>query len=469
LPDRLIRTFQSETGEIEASIAPARTRLSVLLLAAMFGLLLLVAAVFKVERVVTSLFGEIVTVEPTEVLQPFDLSIIKTIDVYEGERVKKGQLLATLDQTIAASSVDALRLQIASLDPEIARCEAELAGRPFVYIAGGGPGEAQYAALQHAYYLQRKAAYDAQVKSYQAQIAQYQATIRELTNDEARYGDRTKLAKDLQDMRANLAKSPAFSRLELLQATDQTTEVRREMEADENNIPVTQQQVQSTQELLDNYVQQWRAQTSQELVTARNQRDAAQQQLQAALKHLDVVQLYAPDDAVVLRLAKLSVGSVLQPGTDFIELASLRSPVEAEVYIDPKDVGFIRAGDRVMIKLDPYRFVEHGWAEGRLRWVSQGTFTVPPTGIAGPVNAIGTSLGAAPNDTGDESTPSQLTTPFYKARIAITRLDLRNVPPDLQLLPGTTLEADIHVGKRSLFWYLFGGLVRGFDEAMREP
>src|SRR5262249_13906902 len=175
--DEILRIFQSQSEEIRAGAGPIGSRRAVLLAAALLVSLILIAGSFQIDRVVTSIFGQIVTVEPTIVMQPFDQSIIKTINVEEGSRVKRGQLLATLDQTFAASNVDALHLQIASLDPEIARCEAELAQRPFVYVPGSGSGEAQYAELQRSYYLQRKAQYDGQVKSYDAQIAQYQATI----------------------------------------------------------------------------------------------------------------------------------------------------------------------------------------------------------------------------------------------------------------------------------------------------
>jgi HlyD family secretion protein len=475
--DEIIRIFQSEAGEIRTGAGPIGSRRAVLLAAASLVSLTVIAGSFQIDRVVTSIFGQIVTVEPTVVMQPFDQSIIKTINVEEGSRVKKGELLATLDPTFAASTVDALRLQIASLNPQIARCEAELGQRPFVYVPGSGPGEAQYAALQHSYYLQRKAQYEAQLRSYDAQIAQYMATVRELANDEARYGERAKLNQDIQNMRVGLINSPAFSRLNLLLATDQATEIKRYMEADKNNIPVTQQQVQATQQTRDAYIQQWRAQTSQELVTARNARDAAQQQLQGALKHLDVVRFYAPDNAIVLRVAKLSVGSVLQPADDFIELAMLRSPVEAEIGINPVEIGFVRPGDRVILKLDPYNYVEHGWAEGKVRWISEGTYTTTPTtGTAGTVAALGTSPGASaiPQNPGGAAVPGQqsggeVTTPFYKARISITKVNFKAVPKDARLYPGATLTADIHVGTRSAFWYLFSGLAAGFGQAMREP
>jgi multidrug efflux pump subunit AcrA (membrane-fusion protein) len=103
--DEIIRIFQSESGEIRAGAGPIRSRRSLLLVAALFVSLLVIAGSFQLNRVVTSLYGQIVTTEPTVVMQPFDETIIKTIDVDEGERVKKGQLLGTLDPTFAASNV----------------------------------------------------------------------------------------------------------------------------------------------------------------------------------------------------------------------------------------------------------------------------------------------------------------------------------------------------------------------------
>jgi hemolysin D len=468
-PDQLIRMYQSEAAEIQEAPGPVRKQKAVLLLAGLLASLIAISVSFHVDRVVTSTFGQMVTVEPTTVLQPLDQSIIKTIDVQEGDRVKAGQLLATLDPTFASADVDALRLQIASLDAEIARCEAELARRPYIFTPGDGPGAAKYATLQHSLFEQRRAQYDAQVNDFYAQIAQARATIEKLQQDEARYGDREQLAQEIENMRSHLARQQYGSRLNLLVAADQKVEMLRNLQSAQYTLAETQQQIQATLAKRDAFMQQWRVQTSQEMVTARNQRDTAQGQLDKALKHKDLVRLTAPDDAIVLRLAKLSVGSVLQPGETFIELALRRSPAEAEIYITPRDVGFVRPGDDTTIKLDPYNFVEHGWAEGRLRWISEGTFTTPASGTAGLTSPAGTSPGNAATADPSQATTGRLTTPFYKARVAITKLDLRNMPKNFHLLPGMTLTADIHVGTRSLFWYLARGLVRNVDEAMREP
>jgi HlyD family secretion protein len=450
-PENVIRVFQSETSEILAAPEPRRVRATLLVLTAMVVSLLGTATFTRLDRVVASK-GQIVTTEPTIVLQALDASIIKTLDVHEGQRVKAGQVLATLDPTFAAADVSALNLQLASLNAQIARCEAELAQKPFDPPANPDPAVARYDELQKAYYLQRKAQFDAQMHSYDEQMAQTKATIAKLQNDQVRYGDRAKLAKEVEDMRATLAAAQVGSRLNLLSATDQKVELLRNLEFEKNALVESQHQLESTTSTRDAFREQWLGQASQELVTARNQRDAALQQLEKATKHRDLVRLEAPDDAVVLKVAKLSVGSVLKEGDPLYYLAPLRSPMEAEVRIEARDVGFIRPGDPVKVKFDAFNFIEHGMAEGKLRWVSEGAFTTNDDGLQPTVQQTG-----------------QPTEPYYKGRVELDNVELRNVPDGFRLIPGMTLTGDVHIGTRSLLMYVVTGALQGMGEAMREP
>src|SRR5215472_7151224 len=200
--DALIRIFESETAEIREDPEPARLRFTLHALAGLFASLLAVSVVMPMNRVVTSVAGEMVTTEPTIVLQALDPSIIKTLDIQEGELVKRGRLLATLDPTFTTADVSALTLQIASFDAQIARTEAELAHRDFDPPVGTTPQDA-YAALQKAYYVQRKGQFDAQLQAYDEQIAQNRATIRKLETDFTHYDNRVKINQQIEDMRAS--------------------------------------------------------------------------------------------------------------------------------------------------------------------------------------------------------------------------------------------------------------------------
>ncbi|HWB51007.1 MAG TPA: HlyD family type I secretion periplasmic adaptor subunit [Stellaceae bacterium] len=442
-PDREVRVFRSETAEIVDGPLPSRSLLAVFVLAAGFVGLLLVAACIRVDRVIPSTSGQVVTVEPTVVLGALDQSIIRSIDVGEGQRVKKGELLATLDPTFTTADVGALKAQVASLTAQIARCKAELAQKPFDMAPSQDPAANTYIAAQREYYLQRKAQFDAQLRTYNDQIAQYKATLVKYQADMARYGDRVQISREIEQMRATLAAAQVGSRLNLLAATDQKLEIERALEFDRNAMAESQHQLDATTSTRDAFIQQWYAQVSQELVTAQTNRDGAVEQLTKATKHQELVRLVAPDESVVLKIARLSPASVLNGGDPLIYLAPLKSPLEAEIHVAGRNIGYIRIGDRVTVKLDAYNFIDYGTVEGKVRTISEGAFNTDDNG--------------------------QAVESYYKVRVALNPIVLRNVPADFRLVPGITLKADIHIGTRSLFSYLFAGILRGSPQAMREP
>jgi HlyD family secretion protein len=144
-----------------------------------------------------------------------------------------------------------------------------------------------------------------------------------------------------------------------------------------------------------------------------------------------------------LTIASVSVGSVLKEGDTLLTLMPLNTPVEAEIRINSRDVGFVRPGDRCVLKIDAFNYMEHGTAEGRVRWITENAFTVDDNG--------------------------QPTDAYYKARCTVEATHFINVPPKLRLIPGMTLQADVNVGRRSVAMYLLAGVLRTFGEAMREP
>jgi len=438
-----LKEFQSATDAIREAAIPAATGWAVRLLAGMLVSCIAVTVFVPVDRVISSQGGKIVPTEPASVFQALDPSIIKSIDVKEGQQVDKGQLLATLDQTFTLADVDQTRQQLASLDAEIERADAELANRKPVFPASTDPDRIRYAGIQQALFDQRTAQYKAQLQSYDAKIEQLRTTITALQNDEGRYAEREKIAKQIEDMRSTLVEKQAGSLLNRLSATDQRIEMLRTLENDHNSLLEARQQFTAAQADAEVFKQQWFATTSQELVTARNSRDTAQSQLSKALKHQDLVRLTAPEPAVVLMIAKLSVGSVLKEGDQFMTLMPLRIPMEAETTISARDIGFVRPGDPATLKIDAFNYFEHGTAEGRVKWISEGAFTTDEDGK--PVEA------------------------YYKARITIDQIHFTGVPENFRLIPGMTLAADVKVGKRSLARYLLGGALHGLGESMREP
>jgi HlyD family secretion protein len=437
------REFQSEVDAIGESAEPPWARVTVFVLAGLFVSIIVLMFLTRMDRVVTSLSGKLISTERINVFQALDPSIIKSIDVHEGDEVEKGQVLATLDPTFAAADVKQLRLQVAGLKAQIERDSAQLNNRPFTFPETADPEIRQTIAVQKEYYTQQISQYKAQLASDDAKISQTKATILKYQTDASRYQQRAEIAQQIENMRNTLVAQHAGSVLNALTSEDQRLELLRTLEYDHNSFVESQQTLASLTADRDAFVQQWAAQLSQDLATAQASLDTSAASLEKAARHHDLVRLTAMERSVVLTVATLSVGSVLKEGDTLLTLMPDNAVVEGEMRISPRDVGFVRPGDRCVLKIDSFNYMEHGTAEGRIRWISDNAFTIDDNNQ--PVDA------------------------YYKARCTVDAMHFVNVPPKFRLIPGMTLQADINVGTRSVAMYLLSGLLRGLGESMREP
>ena len=123
------------------------------------------------------------------------------------------------------------------------------------------------------------------------------------------------------------------------------------------------------------YVQSWHADVSEKLADATGKLSDARESLNKAQLRKQLVELRADRDATVLTVAKVSVGSVLQSGQQFITLVPADAPLEVEANILGRDDGFISVGDPVSIKFDTFPFIQYGLAYGTVRTISADSFT----------------------------------------------------------------------------------------------
>jgi len=158
-----------------------------------------------------------------------------------------------------------------------------------------------------------------------------------------------------------------------------------------------------------------------------------------------MVSLVSPVDAVVLDMAKLSEGSVVQGAEQMFTLVPLGTELEAEVRIDSLDIGYIKTGDQAHLKLDAFPFQKHGALEAHIRTISEDAFRRDAAGASGGLDA------------------------YYLSRISFTGSTLRNMHEKIKLLPGMTLSAEIVVGKRTVMSYLLWPLTKAMKESIREP
>jgi len=443
----LIGAFESETAAVFLRTAPANEHIVLYVLAAMLVLAVVLAAVVKLDRVVTSTAGLVTTSAGSLYVSPLDPGIVREVNVKVGQVVKKGQALATLDPTFTHADLVQLQKHLGSDEAVVAREEAELAGLPYEFSATD-----TYQSIQSGIWRKRQAQYRFDIANFEGQIHGAEAQMAQARADSDKYENRLKLAGDAEKVYQPLLEKGYVSKLQVMQSTDTRTEMSRLLADAQSQESQYRELANSLKAQRDSYIQKWHSDTATQLVSDRNDLDATRQALEKAQKLQDLTTLDAPADSIVLKVGKLSPGSVASgggqdsmiPGQDpLFTLVPLDAPVEAVLHIDAADIGFIAVGDPVQLKLDAYSYMRHGTAKGVVKIISEGSFSTDDNNMAA--------------------------RPYFKVRVTITDLHLRNVPEDFRLIPGMTIIGDIMIGKRTILSYLVEGAMRTGSEAMREP
>ena len=444
----VILEFQMPSTTITTAPVPRSARGIVWIVGSMLIAVLLALGLIPVDRVVTAQ-GRVVSRSATMVLQPLEAAIVRSIDVHEGETVQAGQVLARLDPTFAAADVGALAAQVSSLQAQVSRLQAESDGQPFSY-SGIDPN----LSLQAAIFGQRQAEYNFKLENYTQKINGLVSAIAKANSDAAGYRNRLQVASSVEQMRRDLEKLQVGSKLNTLAAMDNREEMERNLHSSEDTVRSAQRDLAALVAERDGYVQSWHADIAEKLADAIGKLSDARESLNKAQLRKQLVELRAERDATVLTVAKVSVGSVLQSGQEFITLVPADAPLEVEANISGRDDGFVHVGDPVAIKFDTFPFIQYGMAYGTVRTISADSFTAQDD---------------QRNPTGAVPLPGNSMEPFYRARVAIDRVELHGTPQGFRIVPGMPVTADIKVGKRTVLQYLLGRALPVASEGMREP
>ena len=431
--------YLPDADEIERSPVPRFAQLTLQAMVLALIAFTVWASVSQLDQVVVAQ-GRLVNPLPNVVVQPLETSIVQTVDVRVGQIVKKGDQLASLDATFVQADETQLQARLSSLETQVQGLERELVGES----GQGGATQNADGKLQASLAMERKANYKAQQMKLAETAGKLRAALATNRQDQQLIASRLRSLKEIETMQEKMVAQKFGAPLQLMEAQQRSKEVERDLELARSREHEIKRELGAFDAEKMAFEKGWRQKTMEDMLILTRERDSVKEQLQKADKRRRLVTLSSPIDAVVLEIAKLSPGSIIKEAETFFTLVPLNVTLEAEVRIDSVDVGYIKLGDKVHLKLDAFPFQRHGTLDARVRTMSEDAFRRDASAKSG-------------------------ADAYYVSHMTLDKITLKNMTETSRLLPGMTVTAEIVVGKRTVMSYLAWPLTKGLDEAVREP
>jgi len=407
-------------------------------------------AVFGQLDIVAVAEGKLVPSSYLKIVQPAEQGIVKEILVKEGEKVGEGQVLIRMDAVMTQADVKSLQADFQTKRLGLRRIDAQLAGRPLVRDKEDSP----------AHFAQAQAQMEANVRAYENALAQERSLLEKARSDlAAAESTKSKLEQVLPHY---VEQERAFEKLQKdgfagrVMATDKARE-RIEKEQDlrtqEFVIRSSRALIAQSEAKIAQITADYRRQLQTERVETANQLEKAIQELAKHEHRRGLLELKAPQAGIVKDLATHTAGTVAAPGTILMTIVPEGDKLVAEVWVSNQDVGFVREGQGVKVKLAAFQFQKYGMVEGKVVHINADATEAP-----------------SPNTRSDAlSGRDRPMAPLaFRALVELDAQEILAGASRYALAPGMQVSSEIHLGTRSILEYVLSPVQKAWHEAARE-
>ncbi|HCG7187712.1 HlyD family type I secretion periplasmic adaptor subunit [Vibrio parahaemolyticus] len=401
--------------------------------------------------------GKVIPSSQVQVVQNLEGGLVKEILVKEGQLVKKGQQLLLIDDTRFRSDYREREQQVANLTASVLQLSASInsvaVNRDFniqdweksVVLDYGKltfppvleETQPQLTQRQKAEYREdldnlrnQLSVIDQQVEQKQQDLVEIEARVRNLRQS-------YQYAKKELDITQPLADEGVVPRIELLKLQRQVNDTRREMTSSELKIPVIKSAIKESMLNRIDVALKFRSEQQEKLNNAQDQLSALVESAVGLEDRVNRTVVVSPVTGKIKTLNVNTVGGVIQPGMDIVEIVPTEDTLLVEAKIAPKDIAFLRPNLNAIVKFTAYDFTKYGGLVGELEHISADT-------------------------TQDEEGNS-----FYIVRVRTEKTSFGQ-DADLPIIPGMTASVDIITGKRTVLEYLLKPILSAKTNALKE-
>ena len=403
-----------------------------------FWLVLLVALLWagftRVDEI-TRGEGRVVPSKQLQVLQSLDGGVVSAILVKEGQLVEAGQVLVNIDPTRFDSSVRENRAQYLALQARAARLRALAEGTDFMPPREALAEAPRTVEAEQSSYEASKLTLSAQRSIAEQQLAQRRQELTEMAakrDQSARAYELT--ARELAYTKPLMA-SGAVSEVELMRLERDAGRFLGEREIATAQMAKTQAAIAEAARKIQEVTLNFRSEARKELSETMGRFNVSSAGGVGLADKVDKSSLRSPLKGTVKRLLVNTVGGVVQPGKDVVEIVPMEESVLLDARVLAKDIAFLRPGDKAIVKFTAYDYTIYGGLEGRVEMIGADSVT---------------------DDKGNT---------FYMVRVRTGKSQLAQ---GLPIIPGMVAEVNILTGQKSVLAYLLKPVIRARQSAFTE-
>lgn len=430
------RTFEQEADAVMSRSTTHRAQKIVRTAVVVLLLLILWASFAQVEEV-TRGDGKVIPSRQLQVVQSLDGGVVSEILVQEGQVVEAGQLLLKIDETRATSGVRESAATGFALRARQARLRALADGTPFQppSVRAGNDEEKRIVEGERVLYETRVSELRTMLAINEQQLQQRQQELSEMRARKSSAERQLDLGQQELARTRPLLATGAVSEVDILRLERDVSRFRGEAEQSVAQIARVQASIGEAQRKTQETELTFRNESRKELAEVMGKLNALNEGAVALADKVDKAQVKSPVRGRVQRLLANTVGGVVQPGKDIVEIVPLDDNLVLEAKVQPKDIAFIHPGQDAMVKFTAYDFAIYGGLTAKVENISPDT-VVDERGNA-----------------------------FYLVRVRTTQPNFNDRMP---IIPGMTAEVDVLTGKKTVMAYLLKPVLKAKAYALRE-
>jgi adhesin transport system membrane fusion protein len=386
----------------------------------------------------TSGQGRVIPASKIQVVQNLEGGIVKQILTRVGARVKKGQTIFQIDATGFGSNLEERLERLAGLRARTARLTSEVEGTEIGFpkeLRRSHPGLVKQEADLFA---TRKRELNASVEVLTQQVAQKR---KELEEAESTLRFTRQILKKVQEEIAftkPLLKSRLTSKVDFIKLETKELELKRDIANAELKKTRAQQAIEEARQRLLERENRFRAESLTELNKVQVEMAALKQEIRVHRDRVARTDVRAPVAGIVKDVKVTTVGQVVKSGVDLAEIVPIRDSLLVEANVRPRDIAFLRPGQKAKVKISAYDYTVYGELDATLENISADTIT---------------------DDKGNA---------FYRIRVRTKKAYLTHGKKKLPIMPGMVAQVDVLTGKKTVMNYLLKPFRKMSSEAMRE-